>query len=240
MGAGKRQQAIVRCAGRCGRRAGRRLGGARTGCGSGRLSDGVPVPRMRAARPACRPRSGPAGFARLAGWLRISRRRCPAVTCPSPSGRTSRSGTRSRRACARSPAGWAARRPRSRVSCGVTRPRARGGWTTAPRRRSGMPSGGHAVPRSRNWPQTSGCASTCRTGLAARSPGRTACPCRARTSAGPAGGTGRVPTGGGPGRGARSRSRTGSAPTSPMMRPWSVARGDLPGPVRPGPRGAAP
>ena len=80
-------------------------------------------------------------------------------------------------------------------------------------RRAGRPKVGQA----RGEPAR--CASTCRTGWPARSPGQTARLCRARMSAGSGGGTGVAPTGAGPGRGARSRSRTGSGSTSPMMSP---------------------
>ena len=55
--------------------------------------------------------------------------RCRAAICPSPSGRRSRSCTRSSSGCARSPAASAGRRRRSRGSCAATRRRARIGWT---------------------------------------------------------------------------------------------------------------
>ena len=62
---------------------------------------------------------------------------------------------------------------------------------------------------------------------------------RARHWARGRGGTSRVGrTGRGRRPGARSRSRTGSGSTSPMMSPCASARGDLPGALHPGPRRA--
>ena len=95
-----------------------------------------------------------------------------------------------------------------------TRP---GGSTTRPRSRSGMPSGALDVRRSRSWLRTSGCAITSRNDWRARSElltvvgwGRPDPSGQGRTSR-------IVAIGDGCRLGARSRSRSGSSSTSPMM-----------------------
>ena len=60
------------------------------------------------------------GSGRLAGCRRSRWPRCRGATCRSLSGRRSRCCAPKRQGCARSPAGWVARRRRSRGSCAAT------------------------------------------------------------------------------------------------------------------------
>ena len=122
-----------------------------------------------------------------------------------------RAGDRARRS--------GARRRRSRGSCAATRRRAAASWSTG--RRSAQWKAELVAPgarRPRSSPPTTGCASTCRSGW----PGRCAGPTGRGRGPGDAG-RGRAATSrvariaGGRRRGARSRSRTGCASTSPMM-----------------------
>ena len=174
--------------------------------------------RMPRLRPAYRRRSGRGGFARLAGCRQSRWPRCRGAICRFLSGRRSRSFTRRIVGCVRSLAGWVARRRRFRGSCAVTRRLAVTPWRTGRRPRSGTRSGVPAVRRSRSSPSTTCCGSRCGTGSPASSPGRTAGSCRARMRVGLAAAMAADRTGGGRERGARSRSRTGSGSTSPMIR----------------------
>lgn len=72
-------------------------------------------------------------------------------------------------------------RRRSRGSCAGTHRHAVTRSCPERRRRSGTPSDARAARRSRSWPRTSGCASTCRIGSPERSSGRTASRCPGRT-----------------------------------------------------------
>ena len=56
--------------------------------------------------------------------------------------------------CARSPAGWAGRRRRSRGSCAATPRPAAVGWSTGPRTRSGTPTGAPSARRPPSSPAT--------------------------------------------------------------------------------------
>ena len=80
--------------------------------------------RTRPPRLACRRRLAAGGSATVAGCRLCRWPRCRGAICRSLSGRRSRSCTRSVSGCARSLAGWAVRRRRSRGSCAATRRRA--------------------------------------------------------------------------------------------------------------------
>ena len=98
----------------------RRLGAGNTGSGSGRRSlEEHPAKTLRWRRACCRALvSG--GSARVAGCRPSPSRRCLGATCPSPSGRRSRSCSLVVVGCGRSRASWGGRRRRSPESCSGT------------------------------------------------------------------------------------------------------------------------
>ncbi len=176
-----------------------------------------PRARMPRLRLGYRGRLVRGGSDRLAGCRQFRWPRCRGVICRFLSGRRSRFFTRKTKEYVRSPAGWVVRRPRSRGSSDLTRRLAVTPWRTGRRPRSGTRSGAPAARRSRSSPPTTRCVSTSRTGSPASSPDRTAGSCRALTRVGLAAATAADKTGGGREHGVRSRSRTGSGSTSPMM-----------------------
>lgn len=154
---------------RCGRLAGRRWRGGRIGSGSGRRSPAacrVRTPRWNAA---CRRRSGRGGSARLGACRRSPWPRSRGVTCRWPRERRLPCSRRRTVAFETLPAGSAATRERSPESCAATPPPVAAGWSTGPRQRSGMPSGGPSAPRPQNSLRTRRCASTCSNGFPGRS-----------------------------------------------------------------------
>jgi hypothetical protein len=189
---------------RCVRRGGLRWPGENTGSGSGWRSPGECRARTPALRLVCPQRLARAGSATAGGSGRSAWPRCLGGTCRLPNGRRSRSCAPGGAASAISPDVPPGRRQRSRGSCAGTPRPAAAGWSTGPRRSSGMPTGGHAARRSRNSLRTRPCGSMCKTGSRALSPRQTAGRCRARTGAGSDAGTGAERTGAGPGRGARA------------------------------------
>ena len=165
----------------------------------------------------CRRRWERGGSGKVAACHRPVWPRCRAATCRSPSAKRSRSCRPRASACARSLGGSAVRRRRSRGSCAATPRPVAAAWSIGPRPRSGTPIG---VPSARRWPSsppTTRCGSTCRTGSPGVITGPTARRCRVPRFAGSVAVTGAARTGAGPRRGVRSRSRTGSGSTSPMM-----------------------
>ena len=117
-----------------------------------------------ARRSACRRQPGPAGFARLAGWL--------PKPPPAVSGRYLSFAEREEIAIWRAQNGGVREigrrlgRSPSTISRELRRNASTRTWRLdyRARRRGGMPSGGRAVQDLRSWPLTSGCASMCRSG----------------------------------------------------------------------------
>ena len=109
---------------------------------------------------------------------------------------------------------------RSRGSCAATLPPEGASSNIGPRLRNGRPSWWPSVQRPPSWSPTRGCGTTCRSGCQVRSAARTG-----RRLQGPRPRHGRAETSRtagspvGDGRGAPSRSRTGSRSISPMMSP---------------------
>ena len=91
-----------------------------------------------------------------------------------------------RQGAARSRARWAARRRRSRGSCGATPRRAAAAWITGRRARSGMPISALSAPSRPSWRSTIGCVAMCRTGWLAACSALTASPWLGRRSRGSA------------------------------------------------------
>ena len=174
--------------------AGSAAGGAAGGSavGSGRRSPAGCPARTRPRRRACRPAVGTRWFREAGGMPPIS----PAAAVgPLPVVRRARGDRDPARAaaagCARSPAGSAGRRRRSRGSCAATRRPAAGGWSIGPRPRSGTPSGARGRPKVAKLAANERLRDV-RAGPARRrrSHGPTASRCRARRCGGSAGGTG--------------------------------------------------
>ena len=193
----------------CVRRGGLRWPDEKTGSGSGRRSPGECPVRTPALRLVCLRQLVRGGSVTAAGSGRSAWRRCRGGICRSRSGRRSRSCGSGGAVSGRSPGVPAGRRRRSRGSCAGTLQPGAAGWSTGPWPLSGTLICGDAARRSRNSLRTRPCGSMCKTGSPARSPGRVAWLCRVRMCAGSDAGTAAGRTGAGPGRGARSRSRTG-------------------------------
>ena len=180
---------------RCGRRGGRGWGFVRSGGGSGRRSQRVGPARLSPRRWAgCHQRS-----------LHHPQGRFPGGIYRLPTARSLRSCVFKAAACARLPAAWAGRHPRSRVSCGAMRPRAAASWSIGPARRSGMPSGRHGARSLRSWPPTRCCGRMCRSGWPALLPLRAEPRRLGQRCPGRVSGMGHGRTGDGLWRGARSR-----------------------------------
>jgi hypothetical protein len=131
--------------------------------GSGKRSRSGSQARTPPSWPACRRRSELVGSVRLVACRRSALPRSRGATCPSPSERSSRSFVPRVVVCGRPLGGLAARRRRSRGSCGATRRPVAAAWSIGPRPRSGTPTG---VPADRRWPSWQpmmGSGSTCRT-----------------------------------------------------------------------------
>ena len=177
--------------------------------------------RRRTRRPwrGWHPRLGPGGSVTLAARLLSRCSRPRTGSCRLRSGRRSRSWLSRSSVSARSLGGSTGRRRRSRESCAVTRRPGLMERRIGRRPRSGTPRGGGAGRRCPSLPPMTGCASTYRTVLLARSPGPMASLWLTLLCVSLGDVTADELTGDGPGRGAPSRSRTGSASTSPMMGP---------------------
>ena len=208
----------VRCGRGCGRRVGRRRRGARIASGSGRRSPAACRARTRPPRPVCHPRSGRGGSGRLAGCRRSRWPRCRGATCRSPSARRSRSCTRKRSGCARSPAGSvviavddlagaASQRVDPQQRVGVS-----GDDGAVARRAARQPPEGRQARRQRPAARVRA-GSSRRQDRSARRRARG----RPRRCASSVAVTAAGRIDGGRSRGARSRSRTGCGSTSPMM-----------------------
>ena len=227
----------MRCAARCTRQAVLRWGGARIGRGSGRRS-------LAACRARTRQygRLSPAVGSR---WFRQAGGMPPVMLAPL-SGRYLSFAEREEIAIlhaqelgVREIARRVGRSP-STISRELRRNASTRTYAaaTGQRRRNGTLNSAPAAPRSASSRRTTRCASTCRTGSAARSPGQMARPCPGRCPLDRRRHGRRADR-----RWARSWSPEQIAnrlrPASPMMRPCGSRTRRLPGVVCPGPWGCA-
>ena len=103
------------------------------------------------------------------GGMPPTNRRCfRGATCLLQNAKRSRSCTPRRSASERLVGAPSVHRRRSRANYGGMRRRAVADSNIGRRRHSGTPSGNPSAPRSRSWPPTRRCGSTCRSDLPAR------------------------------------------------------------------------
>ena len=154
---------VVRCVLRYARRAGLQAGaGSISGSSGQRSLEGFRA-RMRPSPSVSHQRSAGAGSVKLAACEPSAPNHLPAVTCPSPSERRSRS-------CAPEVRGAEIARQLGRSPSTISRELRRNAATRSGRssigrrRRSGMPTGVLGDPRSPSSRRTTSCAATCRSG----------------------------------------------------------------------------